>query len=106
MKLKTMLEAVNNFGMVTNWINANYKEMKVAEMLDDEIMNWIEPDWEDDGIDNEFDWYQEYSNGEAEDAVRDNIISSAERALKIKFSTTEEIKLNDWLKNKYDFLQG
>jgi len=106
MRLETMLEAVNNFGMVTNWINANYKEMKIADMVDDEILNWVDPDWEGQGFDNEFDWYSEYSNNEAEDAVIDTIINMTERKLNIKLSVKEEIKLNNWLKKKYDFLQG
>lgn len=42
----------------------------IQEELDNEIMNWIDYDgYNDSDFDNEYDYYQEYSNGEAGDVI-------------------------------------
>ena len=64
MKLKDFLN--ENIEMKKQWIDKNYNEMKVARMLDDEILNWVDDDWEEE-CETEFDWYNEFGRGEAED---------------------------------------
>jgi len=103
MKLKQLLEAEDNLRKVFSWINANYNEMKVARMLDDEIQNWLDDDWEEDGeFEDEFEWYNEYGGGEAEDAIVEEIISNAKRALKIQLPSKEHVKVDYWIRDKYD----
>ena len=54
-------------------IKGEFPEEKVTERLDEEILEWVDSDWEDD-YDSEYDWYQDHNNGEAEDVVIDEII--------------------------------
>ncbi len=105
MKLRELIEAESdNFQKAVQWISVNYNEKKVAAMLDDEIPNWIDSDWEDDGVEDEYDWYDEYGNKEAEDAITELIIKNTETKLKVKFPYKEHIKIDHWIRDKYDFL--
>jgi len=54
-------------------LQENYTEIEVAEMLDEEIINWVEDGWEDE-YESEFDAYVESSRGEAESAIRQALI--------------------------------
>lgn len=49
-------------------IKEEYSEDEVASRFDDEMMNWIEEDWEED-YESEYDWYIDHNNGEAQDVV-------------------------------------
>ena len=51
-----------------NYLNQNFDEQKVAEMLDEEIINWVDADWEED-YESEYDWYIDHNNNEAEDEI-------------------------------------
>lgn len=55
-------------------IRKEFPEARVAEMLDEEILNWVHSDWEIDGYDSEYEWYSDYGNGEAEDVVAQEMI--------------------------------
>lgn len=60
---------------VMEQIEKDYTAMDICQNLDDEIMNWVDSDWEDDGeYDSEYDWYIDHNNKEAEDAVFDNML--------------------------------
>ena len=88
---------------IFNYITSNYDEMRIAREMDEEVMNWVDHDqMEEDGID-EFEWYSEYGNGEAEDALIHNLIGEAQRALNINTSLSfdEQIDLNDRIKEHY-----
>ena len=51
-------------------IKEEYSDDEVASIYDDEMMNWVDSDWEDDGdYDTEYDWYMDHNNNEAQDAV-------------------------------------
>lgn len=54
---------------VDEWLDANYTEMQICEMRDNNVMDYLDDDWEDDGYDCEFTWYGDHCNGEAEDDV-------------------------------------
>ena len=89
---------------IFNYITSNYDEMRIAEELDEEVMNWVDRgQMEEDGID-EFEWYSEYGNGEAEDAIIKNLTDEAQRALQIntKLSVDEQIDLYEKIKEHYD----
>src|ERR1035437_121883 len=61
-----------------DYIMSKYSKDDVIEMLDEEIAggNWIDRDqMEDEGIDDEHEYYQEYGRGEAEDAIVSEIIT-------------------------------
>jgi len=58
---------------IIKYLQENYTEVKVAEMLDEEIINWVEDGWEDE-YESEFDAYVESSRGEAESAIRQALI--------------------------------
>lgn len=86
--LRRFNETTDNLkSQVVAYINQNYSEDSVINMLDNEITsgNWLEDDWEDE-FDNEHDAYMEYSRGEAEAAVRMEI----ERDVLKKFNITYE----------------
>jgi hypothetical protein len=61
---------------ILEYLNINYPDDKVIDMLDDEISsgNWVDEDWNNEH-ESEYDWYQDFGNGEAEDAVREIIIN-------------------------------
>lgn len=63
-----------------NYLNQNFDEQKVAEMLDEEIMNWVDADWEED-YESEYDWYVDHNNNEAEDEIVNQIMKEAKNAL-------------------------
>lgn len=106
MKLKELLneeETENNFKKVTQWIAAHYNEMKVARALDDEILNWLDDDWGEDGeYEDEYEWYNEYGGGEAEDAIVEEIIINAKKTLKIQLPFEEHIKVDEWIRDKFN----
>ena len=47
----------------------------IVEMFDDEVLNWVDSDWEDE-YDSEYDWYIDHNNKEAEDVVFDNLLTA------------------------------
>jgi len=56
-------------------IKETNSEMDVCMSFDNEMLNWIDGDWKDDGeYDSEFDWYIDHNNGEAQDEVAKGLI--------------------------------
>ncbi len=53
---------------VIKWLVKTYPEIKVAEMLDEEILNWVDDNWNED-FETEYDWYQDNGNKEAEEVI-------------------------------------
>lgn len=49
-------------------IEENFSEDKVCEMFDEEVLEWVDKDWEDD-YESEYDWYVDHNNGEAQDTI-------------------------------------
>lgn len=77
---------------VLAYLKQTFPEDKITELIDDEITsgNWVDSDWDEDGeYESEYDWYQEFGNGEAEDAVK---------------NTIEEGVLGHFMKTKEDYL--
>lgn len=70
---KYMILESNSIDFVMAKIKEEFTEDKVTQRLDEEILEWVDSDWEDD-YESEYDWYQDHNNGEAEDVVIDEII--------------------------------
>ena len=56
-------------------IKEQYDSVDVVTKLDEEILNWVDDDWEDEH-DNEYDWYSSYGRGEAEGAILEEMIAT------------------------------
>ena len=82
------------------FLEKNYSEEKVAEMFDEETLNWVEEDWNED-YETEYDWYIDFRNGEAEDEVISNITNDIRKALP---NLSPAIDIKDVLKEKYEIL--
>lgn len=86
-----------------------YSEDRVIEMYDDEIIsgNWIDfEQMEDEGYDTEYEYYQDFGKGEAEDAVMNFIISDIKTQYQLSFDEyDDDTSLVEFLKNEYDCLR-
>jgi hypothetical protein len=90
-----------SFEEAKQWIKDKYSELKVAEMLDEEISsgNWVDKDqMEEEGYDSEYDYYVDYGRGEAESEVMDQIVSELRNNFELSFDPHSDDN------NIYDFL--
>lgn len=83
-----------------NYLNQNFDERKVSEMLDEEIINWVDADWEED-YESEYDWYIDHNNNEAEDEIINQIMKEAKNALP---NLPSEIDVFDVIKEVFPIL--
>jgi len=83
-----------------NYLDQNFDEQKVAEMLDEEIMNWVDADWEED-YESEYDWYVDHNNNEAEDEIVNQIMKEAKNYLP---NLPSEIDVFDVIKEVFPIL--
>lgn len=84
-------------------IKDHFYEMKVVEMFDEEILEWVDSDWEDD-YESEYDWYVDHNNGEAQDSVINQIINWYKKEFDKNLNTDEHSELFDAIKSEYDCL--
>jgi elongation factor P--beta-lysine ligase len=82
-------------------IKDEYSDDEVAANYDDEIMNWVDSDWEDDGYDSEYDWYIDHNNGEAQDVVIGEMINWYKRTYDKDISVDDCSDLFDEIKSEY-----
>ena len=54
-------------------IKNDFSEMDVCKILDEEILNWVEDNWQEEHED-EYEWYASYGHGEAEAAIIEQLI--------------------------------
>jgi len=87
-----------------------FSEDKVVEMLDDEILNWVEPEWEEEH-ESQYEWYCAYGRGEAEQEIRKQMIVWWETkyqniTLYKQYKKTKDakIELEEAIINDYDLL--
>jgi hypothetical protein len=64
---------------IYRFLEKKYTESDIRQRVDEEILEWVDEDWEEDECESEYDWYLEYRNGEAEDEVRSEIVKELER---------------------------
>lgn len=84
-------------------IKDHFDEDKVIEMFDDEVLEWVDSDWEDD-YESEYDWYVYHNNGEAQDSVINQIINWYKKEFNKILSIDEHSELFDAIKSEYDCL--
>lgn len=81
-------------------IKEEYSDNEVASRYDLEIMEWVDPDWEDD-YECEYDWYIDHNNGEAQDVVIGEMISWYKRTYDKDISDDDYSDLFDEIKSEY-----
>jgi hypothetical protein len=59
-------------------IKAVYDEATIAGSLDETILDYVDPNWEEDGFDDEFDCYWGRGGGEAESDVINDLLEEFE----------------------------
>jgi len=104
-KYHKLNESVENFDIqfAMAKIKEHFDEMKVVEMFDEEILEWVDSDWEDD-YESEYDWYVDHNNGEAQDSVINQIINWFRKEFDKILSIDEHSELFDAIKSEYDCL--
>jgi len=84
-------------------IKEEYSENEVATKYDDELLNWVDSDWEEDGdYDSEYDWYIDHNNGEAQDVVIEEMIGWYKKTYDKDMSGDDYSELFDEIKSEYD----
>jgi hypothetical protein len=81
-------------------VKEEYSDDEVAARYDNEIMEWVEPDWEDD-YECEYDWYIDHNNGEAQDVVIGEMIDWYKRTYDKDISDDDYSELFDEIKSEY-----
>lgn len=83
-------------------IKEKWSEEKAASRFDEEIIEWVDPNWEQE-YDSEYDWYVDHNNGEAQDVVIDEIIDwyQSEHG---SISVDEQIELKKKIQKEYECL--
>lgn len=84
-------------------IGEHFDEDKVIEMFDEEVLEWVDSDWEDE-YESEYDWYVDHNNGEAQDSVINQIISWYKNEYNKTLNIDEHSELFDAIKSEYDCL--
>jgi hypothetical protein len=81
-------------------VKEEFSDDEVANRYDNEIMEWVEPDWEDD-YECEYDWYIDHNNGEAQDVVIGEMIDWYKRTYDKDISDDDYSDLFDEIKSEY-----
>lgn len=101
--IKTFEQYSSNFNLedAMNKIKEEFSEEKVAEMFDEEILEWLDSDWEEDGYDSEYEWYVDHNNNEAQDVVYKQIIDWYKKKYNVELSDNEYVDLFDEISDYY-----
>jgi len=93
--------------LVTNiieLIKSKYTETMICEKFDEEVLNWVDTTvMEEEGLD-EYEWYTDYGNGEAEDNIIYELIDEACRELNVEITSPEKIMAYEEIKSHYQCL--
>ncbi len=84
-------------------IKEQFDEDKVIGMFDEEVLEWVDSDWQDD-YESEYDWYVDHNNGEAQDSVISQIIRWFENTYNQSLLSDDIVALTDAIKEEYDTL--
>jgi hypothetical protein len=109
MKIK-LFEELNlpsiSFEEACKWISEHYPEDRVIDMFDEEVFggDWIDREqMEDEEYESEYDYYIDYGNGEAESAVRQNILTDLKDNFNLTFDPYDnDTDLSQFLMEEYD----
>ena len=96
-------ESVDEFDLdsAMSKIKEKYSDSDVADMFDNEILEWVDPDWEED-YESEYDWYMDHNNDEAQDVVIESIINWYKKEYDKKLSSDDYSLLFDEIKSNYN----
>jgi len=68
--------------IILDTINSIGTEIDVIHMINENIFDYLDDDWENDGeYEDEFEWYADYGRGEAEGDIHNDILRLIEDAL-------------------------
>jgi hypothetical protein len=84
-------------------IKEQFDEDKVIGMFDEEVLEWVDSDWQDD-YESEYDWYIDHNNGEAQDSVINQIINWYKKEFDKRLNIDDHSDLFDAIKSEYDCL--
>lgn len=89
------------------WILENYDEDRVIEILDDIRHEYVDLEqMEEEGYENEYDYYMDYGTGEAETHVVEDIVADLERNHHLQFDKLDEdTNIYEFLRNIFDCLK-
>lgn len=73
-------------------IEAAWSEDRVAAEMDEQILEYIDDDWADEGFDDEWGYYLEYGHGEAEDDIINEMLNEVDVPVRLHGEVTELIK--------------
>ena len=96
MKLKNAIKE-----QIKKYILSKHTEADLARSKDDAVLDYLSSDWEDDGFDDEFDWYDEFGRGEAEDDVVTMILDDVQKHFKIDLSPDDYSEFSEWIREEY-----
>jgi len=68
--------------------------------IDDQMLEYVADDWEEEGFDSEYDWYQEYGKGEAEDDIIEGLVREYEKKNKVKFHIDSFVAIGKYIAKK------
>jgi len=103
MKYLKKFESANfDIELAITKIKEEFSDTDVATMYDEEITNWVDSDWEEDGeYESEYDWYIDHNNDEAQDVVISSIISWYKKIFNKDISDDDYSELFDTIKTEY-----
>jgi len=100
--LKENLESFDlQFAMAK--IKEQFDEDKVIGMFDEEVLEWVDSDWQND-YESEYDWYIDHNNGEAQDSIINQIINWYKKEFDKRLNIDDHSELFDAIKSEYDCL--
>ena len=82
-----------SFEKAKEWVKENYSDIRIAELFDEEVFsgNWIDINqFEEEGYENEYDYYLDYGRGEAEHAVIVDIFNNLKSLYELDFNEYED----------------
>lgn len=86
---------------IIQFLQERYPTDVVDDLFDDEVLNWVDEDWEED-YDSEYDWYVDHNNREAQEVV----IIAIEKDIKEHFpNLSSDIELEEIILQQYSALQ-
>lgn len=88
-------------------IKSHWSEDTVINRFDNEVIEWVEDDWEEE-YDDEFSAYQETGRGEAEDVIINEMIGwyEAKHNNEEKLETQLMLQVRELIKENYDCLSN
>lgn len=84
-------------------IMKKYNCRKILGMIDDQVYDYVDDDWEDEGYGSEHEWYVDYGRGEAESDIAHQIIEWLQKKKRIKLHVDSFIDIMDYIANKCGF---